>query len=1438
MSDKRFSYRNLNGAGYFSVEFGRTGTGTDIILTEDAFYGANNVKIINTDNLTQYALITRENENANPAKLAYENGLYTTLCLNCQDVSRIEIDGPNIKSHAFSYLLGIRDVICSGTTFSVEEHAFDACSGIKYIEAPVDAITNIFNCVRSNRLEVVLLDGNSSYSSLPTTFKNSNIVKADMHYLNGVSLASREIQESTFENCTALKSVVFGGSLEIIGKKAFKNCKSLTEIEIPASVRIISELAFDGCDNLKKVKFSGTKAQWKNIAVAYNAFSNIDRVTCSDGETDIYFAGIYKYIDGQISDAPYIKWKQFVNNYCTFNKENRTLTRRIGPIDPIIEVGTDRYILAIHPEVQRIGDNLLYSRGFNVFDTIVIPADTTFIGQGAFDWLSKLREVDFTARFPGTSCYVSSCFTGCDGIREVKCSSLDDWLTFYFEELSSNPVSYSHTLRIDGRRLMEVDLTGKSVSGYSFAGLYDLLWVLGLPGTHDEIKAMPAFANCPKLFLADYAPELNASGYYIDRGVVYGMLSEGAPTIGAPVGANRFADYALSCHPEIREVSTQNCIFGDNALFGCGNIVRFSGAMEKRFVDLFGTEKFDNTTEIVYKDETTGRNVTYYIPTGIARVTDYSTVITAGRYKDIGTITEFNFGGTTTTVEFGAFAGTNIDSIILPSSLTTIEPGAFMLMPKNGTMRKVINDSSAYEVLHFATEPAFEADEMPGVKMIGDGNGNIIAAFTGIAGGWIDTSVLLDTEYRNFVAYSLSYKNYNAKLVGWDTPQLGKMYFENNSMYQATFEELEIWDDVSVQPMTFGENKIKKLTASIFTMDMIRSGNPNPLGYEHVINTDSVITAIPDNLFKDETELEMIEGMDSHEEIQSIGERAFSGVPYDATKILANNSATIGRGAFSRSGIRECTVTHSKLSDSCFSGANIISNLDAFGVSIIYDKDAPDTQIPGGAFGNMPDVKAVKFYGTMAQWRSICPSAVFEQAFAGSPVRDVVCDDGNIFYQDNGYIYGNNFEPIANLLNRGYLERDPNDEHRISITTEGLEFVRETAPGMFVLRDYLIGDFSKITGMFSLDADSQFDENTRFSDSTGLVSVSYLYSTSDIVKIPNGMFAGCSSVKQINIVTPSNTIEEIGEDAFLGCSSLKQISGLPNLNDIKSFGDHCLKNCGLIPQTDVFDLSGNNVVESIGEEIVTGVTSVKLPSATSYTMAKFAFGQDVERVVYNGTTAQFDELMRHEDNQSRNVFEHTTDGECNLCRPRYSRLSYSGGLVECSDGYICSRGYGCYFPNAIDDAPRFCSFEYMMEDGHFEISEDGILYSGDRFEHMPNGIYCFPDTVKNFGAKPSSDGQGGATPIFYEDRQITGVILSTGIVGVKKFSFYNTKNLKFVFVNKNSNGNNIAIEEEAFWCDPSYNRDPIPYYLPANGGYSKDPTSFNYNDIEVTIPNS
>ena len=114
-----------------------------------------------------------------------------------------------------------------------------------------------------------------------STFQNCSSLES-IEIPDGV----KSIEDDAFYNCKLLKSVKLPNGLTSIEDRTFCNCSSLTNIEIPNSVTSIGYMAFDGCVSLKSIEIPNSVTSIGEHAFRY--CSSLKSIIIPDGVTNIY----------------------------------------------------------------------------------------------------------------------------------------------------------------------------------------------------------------------------------------------------------------------------------------------------------------------------------------------------------------------------------------------------------------------------------------------------------------------------------------------------------------------------------------------------------------------------------------------------------------------------------------------------------------------------------------------------------------------------------------------------------------------------------------------------------------------------------------------------------------------------------------------------------------------------------------------------------------------------------------------------------------------------------------------------------------------------------------------------------------------------------------------------------------------------------------------
>lgn len=149
--------------------------------------------------------------------------------------------------------------------------------------------------------------GNNRFLKEITFSSNKEYTATSSCYFSSIEKAVippnvTEISESTFEHCSNLKEIQWGGNETKIGLSAFYLCTSLTNVTLPESVTEISAHAFSSCRKLKSVKLPSGLTLIDNHAFSGTSLKSI---TIPDSVLRIGFSAFDSKV--KIKKEPYLK---------------------------------------------------------------------------------------------------------------------------------------------------------------------------------------------------------------------------------------------------------------------------------------------------------------------------------------------------------------------------------------------------------------------------------------------------------------------------------------------------------------------------------------------------------------------------------------------------------------------------------------------------------------------------------------------------------------------------------------------------------------------------------------------------------------------------------------------------------------------------------------------------------------------------------------------------------------------------------------------------------------------------------------------------------------------------------------------------------------------------------------------------------------------------
>ena len=220
---------------------------------------------------------------------------------NCASLASITIpDGvTSIGNSAFDGCTRLTGVIIPDSVTNIGDYAFCSCYNLTSITIP-DSVTNIgvgTFAACSGLRSIDLASENSNYISVDGVLFNKDKTqlkcypagKTDKTYTIPDSVTI--IDDSAFDHCTRLTSIIIPYGVTRIGNRTFCNCEGLTNIIIPHSVTSIGNVAFYHCENLTSIMITGSVRSIDNGA--FEGCKSLTSITIPDSVTSIGESAFY-----------------------------------------------------------------------------------------------------------------------------------------------------------------------------------------------------------------------------------------------------------------------------------------------------------------------------------------------------------------------------------------------------------------------------------------------------------------------------------------------------------------------------------------------------------------------------------------------------------------------------------------------------------------------------------------------------------------------------------------------------------------------------------------------------------------------------------------------------------------------------------------------------------------------------------------------------------------------------------------------------------------------------------------------------------------------------------------------------------------------------------------------------------------------------------------
>lgn len=464
----------------------------------------------------------------------------------------------------------------------------------------------------------------------------------------------RILGEAVFTNCSSLTVINFNSPyLTMIDRDNFRACTSLTSITIPEQITDIGSTAFYNCTSLKEVIFTGTAKIMTIGEAAFGRCDALDKFNSSE-------VGVFIFPDSVIE---------------------------IGKNAFVYDLGIQQIVFSANSQLETIGDNAFAGHHsiettnnndkFMNIVTVSLPKNLSSFGTNVFMNCDKLEEI-ITDRenqfyktvnnllitgdgkkilaYPAAS--TTAVLTIPDGVE-----SIDGTIFYqhrYLEEITL-PTSLKSISEMAFRKCQVLEkvtiLEGLEViSDYAFADCPKLMEI-AIPASVKVIGKC-TFSNCPSLRTVSFAE--NSQLETLSEEAFCYSFAEGV-SINLPSSLKHIVRGAFGFCENLQTVT-----FGENSqleqidadtFYNSGiTTITIPKTVKTLGADIFNLCK--NLTEVIFEE---GSQIT---------------VIPSRLFMNSG-LTVINLPNTVTTINNHAFAGTNLNEMVIPNSVTEIAQYAF-----------------------------------------------------------------------------------------------------------------------------------------------------------------------------------------------------------------------------------------------------------------------------------------------------------------------------------------------------------------------------------------------------------------------------------------------------------------------------------------------------------------------------------------------------------------------------------------------------------------------------------------------------------------------------------------------------------------------------------------------------------------------------------------
>ncbi len=657
-----YAFRNCTSLGSVLFPLHLRNSGNNVAIGMNAFEGCANLKSVSFEE--------------GISNLSGSVSIGSRAFLNCTSLGSVSLPDymssslslAAIGSDAFKGCRMLKEVDFGSTAtpgannYYIADGAFAYCTALTELILPTslayvdgtDYDTGIFEGCRN--LMTVTLPASDASSALRNLFNGcSNLTTVTVLPVLGV-VPTCYVGDGWFAGCKQLTTVVLPDTLTGIGAAAFRNCTSLEAIALPEGLKSIGAAAFEGCSRLSDVTLPSTltsigdagDTDFTGGAFAGTAIESVNLPAGLGQISANTFAGCTELTSITVDPANSV-----------YSSVDGNLYSKDGSVLYVYAAGKPYEPFVIPETVNRIAS---YAFAGSNITSVVIPETVTEIGASAFANCENLLTVEFKNVM---SVLPAGIFDGCMAITEVT--------------LPNGLVSVGEKAFYNCRSLETIELPDSVMSLGAYAFGYSGLTSFEVTASIGSI-AEGAFAGNK---ITAYSVSADNMLYQTIDGNLYNKAGTNLISYASgkaetafviPEGVTRIANSAFERAVNLQSVTIASTVtaIGDRAFSYCTSITDFLVAE--------GNQYYYSIDGMLYYWEG-GSNVYVSLVAYAMGRSDTSLVLT---------LPKLSSSVRNLRIEEGAFAGSELEKIYMPSFVVSVYHGAFEGWSSDQTIYYVI----------------------------------------------------------------------------------------------------------------------------------------------------------------------------------------------------------------------------------------------------------------------------------------------------------------------------------------------------------------------------------------------------------------------------------------------------------------------------------------------------------------------------------------------------------------------------------------------------------------------------------------------------------------------------------------------------------------------------------------------------------------------------